>query len=174
MAFDPKTLMNDPTFIAAIEAGLKAAYEQGASDTLARIVAAARAPGAVEAAAPTPTVTPTPSAPAEEAAGASTSYNPRAPRGLVRQVLVPIMKTMPGLLISEYETLAIAEDSRMSPKSIGNELRRGEGKAYERRGYRWYLLDAETNEAPDTAREEGSDASSVSSNHGGPHGAALA
>lgn len=74
------------------------------------------------------------------------------------------MADRPGLSIAEYETLAVELDGRLARKSVGNELRRGEGTKYERRGYRWFLQGAQTNEAADTPAKDASAASSVTSN----------
>ncbi|MBC9033925.1 hypothetical protein IAG41_16160 [Sphingomonas sp. JC676] len=171
MAFDPSELISSSRIIPGIEAALKAAYDQGVQDALDRIMAAAKQPIEEAASAtPAPTPAPTPAATVKnqeevvERAGPS-AYNPRAPRGLVPQVLELIMGDRPGLSIAEYETLATDLDGRLARKSVGNELRRGEGSKYERRGYRWFLQqDAKTNEAADTPAKDASTASSAPSN----------
>jgi hypothetical protein len=69
----------------------------------------------------------------------------RAPRGAVGRALEQVLTESPGLTITEIEARAVALDPEISAKSVGNDLRRLEGKRYRRdrpKGYRWYLIGA--------------------------------
>ena len=56
----------------------------------------------------------------------------RATRGAVRDAVQEIIGQHPGLTIVEYEKIAAEKAPHVAKKSIGNELRRGEGTLYER------------------------------------------
>jgi hypothetical protein len=111
-----------------IKAKLLAAYEAGWADARSAILSAAslRAPlNALEYAAATE---------------GGRSKDKRAPRGLLTAVLVRALGDHPGSTAQELESRLPAYDSRVSPKSVGNELRRGESLGrYVREGALWYL-----------------------------------
>lgn len=66
----------------------------------------------------------------------------KAPRGLVAKAIREVLKADPGLPISEIEARVIAAYPVISPKTIGNELRRQEGLEYRREGkYSWFLIE---------------------------------
>lgn len=64
----------------------------------------------------------------------------RAPRGLLREVVKKILKQQPGLTVTEVAALAPKMDGRLSERSVGGEIRRGEGIQYRREGKRWFLI----------------------------------
>ena len=68
----------------------------------------------------------------------------RAPRGSVGRALESVIGKYPGLAVTEIEERVLQLDREIARKSIGNELRRLEGKRYKRDrpgGYRWFLID---------------------------------
>jgi hypothetical protein len=98
----------------------------------------------------------------------------RAPRGLLGAAVSKVLTKHPGLKVADIERRAVEIDSRISPKSVGNELRRWKGKKYRRDNkLHWFLLgdDAET----ETAGSPSRDTPAASSRHtqGGSNGAAL-
>lgn len=127
MAFDPNQYSKG--LIAGIEQMLKAAYEQGVKDGIDRIAQAARAPLGEQVPQPAiavPTVTD------DELEDVVDRRIRRAPRGLVPKVVGAMLRDHPGKIIAEYEQMKDQYDSRVSEKSIGNELRRHEDKKYHR------------------------------------------
>lgn len=167
MVYDPTALSGK--LVADFEAALKGAYEQGVRDGIARIVAAAQAPISNHMQEP-PLISF-----AEDVKSVTPDiFPPKAPRGTVPLVVHAMLQDNPGKTIQEYERLYRNYDTRISDKSIGNELRRFEGEKYERdapNGYRWFLI-GQKDEAKDAATNEQSSASDHS-NQGGSHGAAL-
>lgn len=127
MAFEPKQLMSD--HIASMEVALKAAYEQGVRDGIERIIAAATAPLSQNDAR---TVQGVGHMRAISSASAKGEVIRRAPRGLVPEVVGRMLSERPGKIVAEYEQIVDEYDSRVSTKSIGNELRRHEGRKYYR------------------------------------------
>lgn len=167
MAFDPNKFLTADT-IAAFEAALKAAYDQGFSDGIDRVVQAAKSPLSAEAPIKgvVQKVSPT---------GARADALGRAPRGIVPNVVGEMVRASPGLTIGEYEQMVTKAEPLISVKSVGNELRRGEGKRYKRdrpNGYKWYPLDYEI-EVEGTAGSAPS-TSFFHSNQGGSDGTTLA
>jgi hypothetical protein len=73
---------------------------------------------------------------------------PRAPKGLVGDLIRTQLQECPGLPISDLEADVILIDARIAPKTVGNELRRFEGKKYRREGYRWFLMGSPQDETP--------------------------
>ena len=67
------------------------------------------------------------------------SGGPRAPRGLVADIIRSALTHNPGQTIVQLEKFADLTDDRVNRKTVGNQLRRFEGVLYERDGYRWYL-----------------------------------
>jgi hypothetical protein len=68
----------------------------------------------------------------------------RAPRGSVGKAVDSVLTDKPGLLTPEIEERVLQIDPEIARKSVGNELRRLEGKKYKRDrpgGYRWFLID---------------------------------
>lgn len=113
---------------------LEEVYQQGVADgsaatTQAIINAARNASGT--------------SASLTQTAGATLSatgvVSDRAPRGLLRQVVTKILEEHPGLTITEVTELAPKIDARISDRSVGGEIRRGEGIQYRREGKKWFL-----------------------------------
>lgn len=65
----------------------------------------------------------------------------RAPRGAVGAAVESILRDHPLLRITDIEDVAANEFPLVATKSLGNELRRGEGKKYKRDDEgRWSLL----------------------------------
>ena len=167
MAFDPKRLIDEN--LAGFEAALKAAYDQGVRDGIQRIVAAASAPimendgrtGQQNAAS---TVNIGDKAEAEVIR--------RAPRGLVPKVVGQMLADSPGKIIAEYEQMVGDYDSRVSEKSVGNELRRHEGKKYRRDDSGGWFPVSGNKEAEDAADNEQSSASDTQT-QGEHYGTAL-
>lgn len=65
----------------------------------------------------------------------------KAPRGLVAKAIRDVLTDQPGLPITEIEALVTDRFPIISPKSVGNELRRQEGVEYRREGkYSWFVM----------------------------------
>jgi len=64
----------------------------------------------------------------------------RAPKGLVPATIREALLAAPGSTVSQLVDLAFFIEPRVAAASIGNELRRFDGKLYERDGNRWWLL----------------------------------
>lgn len=157
MSFNPKELMQQ--HIAGFEAALKAAYDQGVQDGIQRIVAAATAP--INENDVRTVGDATPAAPATNSRQQRVVAR-RAPRGLVPTIVGRMLDEYPGKIIAEYEQMVGAYDSRVSDKSIGNELRRHEGKKYRRdENGGWFPMSG-NKEAEDAATNEQSSASDQS------------
>lgn len=78
----------------------------------------------------------------------------RAPRGSVGTALEIVLKAKPGSAITEIEAEAVRLNPEISTKSVGNELRRMEGKKYRRDrpgGYQWFLIEDREDEGSPTA-----------------------
>jgi len=76
----------------------------------------------------------------------------RAPRGSVGAAIDSVLRKKPGLPIVELETEVARLNPEVSIKSVGNELRRMEGRKYRRDragGYHWFLLDEQVGGATD-------------------------
>jgi hypothetical protein len=69
------------------------------------------------------------------------SVGKRAPKGLLTSVLSQALRDNPGATAQELEQRLPSYDARVSPKSVGNELRRGENERYRRSGGLWYLIE---------------------------------
>lgn len=116
--------------IDTINQRLRDAYHAGWQDARAAILSAAALP---------------PGPPAEPQTGMSDNLQfrqragRRAPKGLLTSVLTKVIADHPGSTVQELERLMPSYDDRVSPKSVGNELRRGEGERYVRDGTLWYL-----------------------------------
>lgn len=64
----------------------------------------------------------------------------RAPRGLLRQAIEHGLRMRPGLSEQDLQDIVVRYDSRISPRSVGGELRRMRGTLYRQEGRRWFLL----------------------------------
>jgi hypothetical protein len=72
----------------------------------------------------------------------------RAPRGLVAEAIKEILTDNPGLSIIDIEDRVVEAHPLIARKSVGNQLRRGEGDTYRREGkYKWFLNGAAVNES---------------------------
>jgi hypothetical protein len=91
-------------------------------------------------------------APAYYGGGAEIPAAPRAPRGLVASAIKDVLTASPGMPITEIEKLVLERHPEISPKTIGNELRRGEGDRYVRNGKYSWLLKSEEAEKPAESR----------------------
>ena len=68
----------------------------------------------------------------------------RAPRGAVGRSIDLVLELYPGSSIPDIEEMVWQENKEIARKSVGNEVRRMEGKKYKRDrpgGYRWFLID---------------------------------
>lgn len=72
-------------------------------------------------------------------ASRSTGSIQRAPKGLIYLVLEDALTGHPGATVRELEHLVTEAEPRISAKSVGNTLRRLEGKNYVRDGECWFL-----------------------------------
>ncbi len=166
MSFDPTQYSKG--LIAGIEQLLKAAYDQGVQDGIERIVAAARAPigendGGTSAQQSTSL---------QVGDDVKAEVVRRAPRGLVPKVVARMLEDHPGKVIVEYEQMIDNYDSRVSEKSIGNELRRHEGKKYRRNEEgEWFPMSG-NKEAAGSATNE-TPAASDTQTYGERYGTAL-
>jgi hypothetical protein len=98
---------------------------------------------AAEAPSPAPASTPQRSLNLEMAPGSGRSIFRRAPRGSVGQAVDDVLRAEPGLSIIDIESRVEKLNPEISIKSVGNELRRLEGKKYKRDrpgGYQWFLV----------------------------------
>lgn len=64
---------------------------------------------------------------------------PRAPKGLVPAVIRHVLETHPGSTTAEITSMIKIIERRVAAASVGNELRRFDGKLYERDGRKWFL-----------------------------------
>ena len=68
---------------------------------------------------------------------------PRAPRGLIDDVLEAVLQAKPGMTLEEVEAAVVAADDRIAPKSVYNKLRHWEkqNRKFRRaRDQRWYRI----------------------------------
>ncbi len=72
----------------------------------------------------------------------------RARRGSARLAVHAVLKNKSGLRLEEIEAAAVSLDPSLSPRSVGGELRRMEGREYERRGKFWSLKCTEQTHGP--------------------------
>lgn len=136
---------------AEIEAAYQRGFVAGAADMRDRIFNAAQSPVAPQ--------------PDDGATGRKTfifygggTSIVRAPRGAVGRMLDRILKDKPGLTVTEIEALAGDYDKDVAIKSIGNELRRAEGKKYRRdERNNWFLIDGVTVETETPAESPAGD-----------------
>jgi hypothetical protein len=73
----------------------------------------------------------------------------RAPRGAVGRSIDLVLELYPGSSIPDIEEMVAHENKEIARKSVGNEVRRMEGKKYKRDrpgGYRWFLIDHNVNQ----------------------------
>jgi len=166
MSFDPTQYTGG--LVASFEQMLKAAYDQGVKDGIQRIVAAASAPIGERDAGTSFTQSDT----VGFGDKADAEIVRRAPRGLVPKVVGEMLSDHPGKIIAEYEMMKDNYDTRVSVRSIGNELRRYEGEKYRRNANgEWFPISG-NNEAAGSATNE-TPAASEDSNEGGRYGTAL-
>jgi hypothetical protein len=64
----------------------------------------------------------------------------RAPRGLLRDVIRDALTARPGMTEMELQDAVRTLDARVSPRSVGGELRRRRGIDYRQEGRRWFLI----------------------------------
>ena len=164
MTFDPQALLNNAGVLAAINAAIKSAYEQGAQDGIDRIVQAARAPAG-------PAVVPQTAAPVVTAEQPATPPRKRAKRGLLPVVMNQMLSEHPGLTTQQYVDKIGDYDQTVKANSVGNELRRGDGTRYERRGKGWFVKNSEIE--AEARPESETSASIMHSTEGSHYGAAL-
>lgn len=147
MAFDPTKYLSEYGVSAVLEMVVSAAYEQGVNDGIARVLQAAQSAVAPHVNSPTK---PPQTANVADAGDSAEPSTKRVPRGLVQSVLSDTLAANPGLSISDYERLVLSAEPEISVKSVGNDLRRGEGTRYKRDrpgGTKWYLFYQEIEEA---------------------------
>ncbi len=125
----------DQVLAQKIQALMREVYEAGVRDG----GAAMRDAILKAAAAPVPHK-PHPSAPTVNAAEAGS----RAPRGLLPQVMAQAMASGEGMTEQEIVDAVVAIDQRVSPRSIGGQLRRFRGTIYRQEGRRWFLLEGKS------------------------------
>jgi hypothetical protein len=97
----------------------------------------------------------------------------QSPHGTVRPIVLQILSEHPGSTVAETQNYAAQMNAKVSPLSIGGELRRLKGKFYHQRVRRWYLTEDGKREAAGIARQAAPTASHDSS-QGEPHGTPLA
>jgi hypothetical protein len=69
----------------------------------------------------------------------ATQVGEALPRGTVRPIVRRVLTEHPGSTVAETQRHVARIDARISPLSVGNELRRKKGKLYHQRLRRWYL-----------------------------------
>lgn len=121
----------DQQIIAKMHALLQEAYEAGRRDggTAMRdaILKAAEAPV---------------SKPSQPKLALDDARNPaaRAPRGSLPKVMARALTANPGATENELQAAIANIDPRISPRSVGGQLRRFRGKFYRQEGRRWFLM----------------------------------
>jgi hypothetical protein len=65
----------------------------------------------------------------------------RAPRGLLPRVIAQAMAGGQGMTEQQIVDAVVAIDQRVSPRSIGGQLRRFRDKVYRQEGRRWFLFE---------------------------------
>ena len=108
-------------------------WKDGAADARHRILRAAESESGISSAALAPT---------HPASHGGQSVHPVAslPRGTLRPVVTAIMSQNPGKSLSEITRLVVKADPRISPYSVGNEVRRNNGKMYKSIKSKWYII----------------------------------
>ena len=66
--------------------------------------------------------------------------NARAPRGLLPQVIARAMASKGGMTEQQIVDAVVAIDDRVSPRSVGGQLRRFRDKVYRQEGRKWFLM----------------------------------
>ncbi len=120
---------------AQMAALVDAAYAQGVSDTLGRIIDAARSGNPVHAAPGTPLNVDRYVVPHH-----SDTPGKRAPKGSLDPILDEVLTERPGLSTGQVEQEVLKRDSRIALKSIYNRLRHCEktDQKYYRQNGNWY------------------------------------
>ena len=90
------------------------------------------------------------------------------PRGTVRPIVRQVLTEHPGSTIADAQRFVARIDSRISPLSVGNELRRNKDKLYRKRARRWYLIKEAENETAGNALRA-TPAASPNLNQGDPY-----
>ena len=123
-----------------VEAAYKRGYDEGSLDMRNSILAAAQAPmvlkpgtGGTIATGHEPSIV----SRADQPGGGRPG--PRARRGLVAEFIRSQLTQSPGLTIKELEERAQFLEPEIGKNTVGNQLRRFDGKLYVRDGYRWFL-----------------------------------
>jgi hypothetical protein len=137
-------------------------YRDGVASAKARIVSSLSGLDEEEIAAPPPP----PGAPPKNGATQS-------PHGTVRPIVMQILSEHPGSTVAETQSYAAQMNAKVSPLSIGGELRRLKGRFYHQRVRRWYLTEDGKREAASIARQA-APAASHNSNQGELYEAPLA
>lgn len=136
---DNQTFQVDAALTDAISQHLRAAYERGWNDARQAILSAASVtPSSVSSVAPASYAT----------SGGGGRTGRRAPKGLLTEVLTKVLREHPRSTIQQLESILPSYDKIVSPKSVGNELRRGDGKVYRREGAFWFALGDNSTESP--------------------------
>ncbi len=131
---------------AVIEAALMDAYQEGfEAGRLAMRDSILRAASGEAIASPPPAIVSAPKkfyggGPDIRAPLASEDEKPRAPKGTVSLLLERALSESPGSTTTALEEWVTKGDPRVAAKSVGNELRRFEGKKYHRMGRLWFLV----------------------------------
>lgn len=68
----------------------------------------------------------------------------RAPRGLLPKVLAQAMAGGQGMTEQQIIDAVAATDQRVSPRSVGGQLRRFRDKLYRQEGRHWFLLEGKS------------------------------
>jgi hypothetical protein len=84
----------------------------------------------------------------EARSAARAQQDVRAPRGLLRNALREALTQRPGATEIELQELVEKMDTRVSPRSVGGELRRMRGSLYRQEGRKWFLATAGEARAP--------------------------
>ncbi len=121
----------DPVLAQKIQALMQEVYEAGRRDG-----GAAMRDAILKAA----TVPVPRNAPAHPPASKNTETGARAPRGLLPQVMAQAMASGEGMTEQEIMNAVADIDQRVSPRSIGGQLRRFRDTIYRQEGRRWFLL----------------------------------
>lgn len=115
----------------AIRAAVQEAYERGAEDMRRRILSAAT--GSVDVAPaerPQPRLKPV-----------GSRIRQRAPRGLLQELVMGVLREHQGLATSDVERLVMAKNAGVALRSVAGELRRRHDVYYQQ-GTKWFLRQA--------------------------------
>lgn len=138
--------------LSAVQRAVEEAYQRGLADGKAAVQEAVlKAVSSLAGAADPEMDSLKPSFSGDEDGAVSSQ---RAPRGLTRTAIFTLLKVRGAMKMSELQTLAVHWDSRISPKTVYNELKREHGTLYREVNEMWSLLGQSPVEAANHSDEQ--------------------